>query len=48
MIRRAFVARTFYKAEVEYIERRKDMLSDIYSDLDSRMDEIMLEVENLG
>ncbi len=44
MIRKAVIAKTFYKAEVEYIQRRKDMLNSKMDELEDKMDEIMVEV----
>ena len=47
MIRKAAIAKTFYKAEVEYIQRRKDLLNAKTDELEDRMDEIMDEVERV-
>lgn len=47
MIRKVLVAKTFYKAEVEYLQNRKDMLNAKADELEKRMDEIMSEVKKV-
>lgn len=45
MIRRKLVSNTFYKAEVKYLQDRKDLLNSKVSQIENQMDKIMLEVK---
>lgn len=47
MIRKIIVTKTFYKAEVEYINRRKNRLNNILDDVDKKMDKIMRDVKKI-
>ena len=47
MIRKTLIARVFYKAEVEYLQKRKTLLASKLEGLDDRMDEIMAEVKKV-
>ena len=44
MIRKIIVTKTFYKAEVEYMSRRKNKLNNILDDVDKKMDKIIEKV----
>ena len=48
MIKKKSTARTFYKAEVEYIDRRKKRLKTIMAEIEEQMEHIMLEAEKVA
>ena len=47
MIRKTLVSKTFYKAEVKYLQKRKDLLNSKIDDIEGRIDEIMLEAKRV-
>lgn len=47
MIRKTLVSKTFYKAEVEYLQNRKDLLNAKVDMIENRMKEIMSSVKKV-
>ena len=46
-IKKAIRAKTYYKAELAYVQNRKDLLNGKVDELEERMDDIILEVKRL-
>ena len=42
-IKKTIRAKTYYKAELDYVQNRKDVLNEIVDELDTRMDEIIAQ-----
>ena len=46
-IKKTIRAKTYYKAELDYVQNRKDILNEIVDELDTRMDEIIAQTAKI-
>ena len=46
-IKKTIRAKTYYKAELDYVQNRKDVLNEIVDELDTRMDEIIAQTAKI-